>query len=150
VGHNSLVGDHVIMANGVLLAGHVEVGDRAFISGNGLVHQFCRVGPLALMQGGTAISTDLPPFTIARGVNILCGLNVVGLRRAGFTAEQRLELKRLYRALFRSGKNLRTALEAAKNDFTSPTAKSLLDFVAGAKRGVCADVSRAASEDEDD
>ena len=150
VGHNSVMGDHVIMANGVLLAGHVEVGDRAFISGNCLVHQFCRVGPLALMQGGTAISTDLPPFTIARGVNILCGLNVVGLRRAGFTAEQRLELKRLYRALFRSGKNLRAALEAAKNDFTSPTAKSLLDFVAGAKRGVCASVSRAASEDEDD
>ena len=65
VGHNCMLGNHVIMANGVLLAGHVEVGDRAFISGNCLVHQFCRIGTLALMQGGAAISQDLPPFTVA-------------------------------------------------------------------------------------
>ena len=72
------------LANGALLAGHAVVQDRAFISGNCLVHQFCRVGTLALMQGGSAISQDLPPFTMAHRVNELCGLNVVGLRRAGF------------------------------------------------------------------
>ena len=66
MGHNCIVGDHVIIANGALLAGHVEVQDRAFISGNCLVHQFCRVGTLAMMQGGSAISQDLPPFTVAR------------------------------------------------------------------------------------
>jgi UDP-N-acetylglucosamine acyltransferase len=150
VGHNCLVGSQVIMANGVLLAGHVEVGDRVFISGNCLIHQFCRVGTLALMQGGSAISKDLPSFTIARGDNGICGLNVVGLRRAGFTAAQRLELKRLYRALFRSGKNLRAAVEAAQKSFTSPAAKVLLDFVAGARRGVCADPGGAAGQDEDE
>ena len=107
--HNCAIGNHVILANGALLGGHAVVQDRAFISGNCLVHQFTRVGTLALMQGGAAISQDLPPFTIALRENEICGLNAVGLRRAGFTAEQRLELKRLYHLLFRSGKNLRKA-----------------------------------------
>jgi UDP-N-acetylglucosamine acyltransferase len=83
-------------------------------------------------------------------LNRICGLNVVGLRRAGFTAEQRLELKRIYHLLFRSGKNLRAAIEEAQKKFTSPTAKILLDFVAGAKRGVCADVGGAAGENKDE
>jgi len=67
------------------------------------VHQFVRVGTLALMQGGSAISKDLPPYTVARGNNGICGLNTVGLRRASLTPEERLELKRLYHALFRQG-----------------------------------------------
>ncbi|MGB7769035.1 MAG: acyl-ACP--UDP-N-acetylglucosamine O-acyltransferase [Verrucomicrobiia bacterium] len=139
VAHNCMVGDHVIMANGALLGGYAVVQDRAFISGNCCVHQFCRVGTLALMQGNSAISKDLPPFTMALRVNEMCGLNSVGLRRAGFTTEQRMELKRLYHRLFRSGENLRTALAEANNKFTTPAARALLDFVAGAKRGVCAD-----------
>jgi UDP-N-acetylglucosamine acyltransferase len=139
VGHNTVVGNHVILGGGCFLAGHVVVQDRAFISGCCLVHQFCRVGTLAMMQGGSAISQDLPPFTVAHGINELCGLNVVGLRRAGLTADKRLELKRLYRELFRSGKNLRAAVEEAKNHFTGAAAKTLLDFVASAKRGVCSD-----------
>ena len=140
IGHNSRLGDRIIIANGVLLGGQVIIQDRAFLSGNCLIHQFCRVGTLALMQGGSAISKDLAPYTIARGDNGICGLNVIGLRRAGFTAEQRLELKQLYHALFRSGKNLRAAVEEAQKSFTSPAAKVLLDFVAEAKRGVCADI----------
>jgi UDP-N-acetylglucosamine acyltransferase len=150
VGHNCIVGSHIIIANGVLLAGHAEVGDRAFISGNCLVHQFCRVGTLALMQGGSAISKDLAPFTIARGDNGVCGLNVIGLRRAGFTTEQRLELKRLYHALFRSGKNLREAAEATRKNFTSPAAKIMLDFIIAANRGVCADAGGAVDGNEDE
>jgi UDP-N-acetylglucosamine acyltransferase len=142
VGHNSHLGDHIIIANGALLGGHVTVQDRAFISGNCLVHQFVRVGTLALMQGGSAISKDLPPFAIARGDNGICGLNVVGLRRAGFAAEQRLELKKIYHALFRSGGNFRTAIAEAQKNFSSPAAKVLLDFLAGAKRGVCSDTGR--------
>ena len=149
VGHNSLLGDHIIIANGALLGGHVTVQDRAFISGNCLVHQFVRVGTLAIMQGGSAISKDLPPFTVARGGNGVCGLNAIGLRRAGFTAEERLELKKLYHALFRSGKNLRASIAAAQKNFSSPAAKVLLDFVAGAKRGLCSDTGRANRESED-
>jgi UDP-N-acetylglucosamine acyltransferase len=150
VAHNCAIGDHVILANGALLAGHVTVQDRAFISGNCLVHQFTRVGTLALMQGGAAISQDLPPFTIARGDNGICGLNVVGLRRAGIPAEQRLELKRLYHLLFRSGKNPRAATAEARKIFKSAPAETLLDFVAGAKRGVCSDSGHAASRKDDE
>jgi len=141
VAHNCVVGNHVILANGALLGGHVIVQDRAFVSGNCLVHQFCRVGTMAIMQGGSAISKDLPPFTVARGDNGICGLNTVGLRRAGFSAEERLELKKLYHALFRTGKSFRAALADAEKQFKTPGAKQMLEFVAAAKRGVCADTS---------
>ena len=137
VGHNVLLGNNIIVANGALLAGHVVVQDRVFISGNCLLHQFVRVGTLALMQGGSAISKDLPPYTIARGDNGICGLNILGLRRAGFTSEQRLELKRLYHTLVRSRQNLHAAQAQARREFQSDAAKLLLDFVAGSKRGVC-------------
>jgi UDP-N-acetylglucosamine acyltransferase len=148
VGHNVMIGDHTIIGGGAMVAGHAVLQDRVFISGNCLVHQFCRIGTLAMMQGGAGISQDLPPFTVARRLNEICGLNVVGLRRAGFTAEQRLELKRIYRMLFRSGENLSVAIKEAQKTFTSPAAKVLLDFVAGAKRGVCRDAGGVAGESE--
>lgn len=142
VAHNCVLGNHIILGGGAILAGHALVQDRAFISGNCLVHQFTRIGTLALMQGGSAISQDLPPFTIAMGVNTICGLNVIGLRRAGFTPEQRLDLKRAYHALFRSGKNRRAAVAEAQSKFLNGPARTLIDFVATTKRGVCSDVSR--------
>ncbi len=150
VAHNCAVGDHVILANGALLGGHAVVEDRAFISGNCLVHQFTRVGTLALMQGGAAVSQDLPPFTIALRENEICGLNVVGLRRAGFTAEQRLELKRLYHLLFRGRNSLRAALAEARKIFSSAPAKVLLDFVAEARHGVCADTGRTGAGNKEE
>ncbi len=140
VAHNCQVGDLVILVNGVLLAGHVTVHDRAFVSGNCVVHQFVRIGTLSMMQGGSAASKDLPPYTVGLGVNIICGLNTVGLRRAGLTPAERLELKQLYRVLFREGLNLRTALAKAQEQFSSAPAKVMLDFVAASKRGVCSDV----------
>jgi len=150
VAHNCVVGSHVILANGALLGGHATVQDRAFISGNCLVHQFTRIGTLAIMQGGSAISKDLPPFTVARGDNGICGLNTVGLRRAGYSAAERLELKKLYHALFRSGKLFRAALADAEKNFTSAGAKIMLEFIAAAKRGVCADIgSSGRSSDEE-
>lgn len=140
VAHNCVIGDHVIIAGGALLAGHAVVQDSAFISGNCLVHQFTRVGTLAMMQGGSGISQDLPPFTVARGGNGICGLNTVGLRRAGFSPEQRLELKELYRALFREHKNIRAAVVEASKTFSSDAARTMLDFIAESKRGVCPDI----------
>jgi UDP-N-acetylglucosamine acyltransferase len=151
VGHNCQIGNHVIIVNGALLAGHVAVHDRAFISGNCCVHQFCRVGTLAMMQGGAAISQDLPPFTVAQhGLNVICGLNIVGLRRANISAQERLELKKLYHLLFRNGKNLRAALAEAQKNFTGAAAKILLEFVANTKRGVCSDVGRANQNEQDE
>ncbi|MGO8932032.1 MAG: acyl-ACP--UDP-N-acetylglucosamine O-acyltransferase [Limisphaerales bacterium] len=141
VAHNCRVGDGVILANGVLLGGHVTLDDRVFLSGNCLVHQFVRVGTLALMQGGSAISKDLPPYTVARGTNVLCGLNTVGLRRAGLKPADRLELRQLYHALFRGGRNLRAAVADARKTFSSAPARAMLDFVAASARGVCSDAS---------
>ena len=141
VAHNCHLGDYLILANGALLGGHVTLDDRAFISGNCVIHQFVRVGTLALMQGGSAISKDLPPYTVARGDNGICGLNTVGLRRAGLTPAERLELKQLYHALFRDGRNLREAVADAQQRFSSPSAKVMLDFVAASKRGVCFDTA---------
>ncbi|MFO1500262.1 MAG: hypothetical protein U1G07_18050 [Verrucomicrobiota bacterium] len=146
VGHNSQLGDHIIIANGALLGGHVTVANRVFISGNCLVHQFVRIGTLALMQGGSAISKDLPPFTIARGDNGMCGLNTIGLRRAGFTSDQRLELRRLYHALFRTGTRLQLAVAAARQHFSGEHVRTVLDFVASARRGLCRDTTSAGEE----
>ena len=139
IAHNCTLGDHIIIANGTLLAGHVTVQDRAFISGNCLVHQFTRIGTLAIMQGGAGVGQDVPPFTIATGINTICGLNVIGLRRAGFSGDERLELKKLYRELFRSGKNFREAVAEAGKIFSGAGAKTVLEFVAAARRGVCSD-----------
>jgi UDP-N-acetylglucosamine acyltransferase len=143
VGHNTRVGDHVVLGGGAMLAGHVVVEDRAFISGNCLVHQFCRVGKLAMMQGGSGVSKDLPPFTVATGLNGMVGLNIVGLRRAGFKPEERLELKRLYHVLFRAGQNLRVAVASAQTTFTTGGARTILEFIASSKRGVCSHVGSA-------
>lgn len=150
VAHNCHLGDHVILANGALLGGHVTVGDRAFISGNCVVHQFVRIGTLALTQGGSASSLDVPPFTILRRSNSICGLNAIGLRRAGFTPAERLELKQLYRLLFRERLKLREALARAQATFTSAPAKVMMDFVAASKRGVCSDAGTAQDDGEAD
>ncbi len=149
VGHNVVIGDHVILGGGCMIAGHAVIHDRVFVSGNCLVHQFCRIGTLAMMQGGAGISKDLPPFTVAHGVNEICGLNTVGLRRAGLNAEARLELKRLYRALFRSDQNLRAAVAEAQTTYSSPAAKTMLEFIAGSKRGVCSDPGAGGREGEE-
>jgi UDP-N-acetylglucosamine acyltransferase len=151
VGHNCAIGNHVIMANGVLLAGHVTVHDRAFISGNCCVHQFCSVGTLTMMQGGACVTKDLPPFTTAaNGINKLCGLNIVGLRRAGFTPAQRLELKKIYHLIFRRKKNLAAAIEEVQKKFSSAAAKTVVDFVINSKRGVCTGTPRSISETKDE
>ncbi|HAM73784.1 MAG TPA: acyl-[acyl-carrier-protein]--UDP-N-acetylglucosamine O-acyltransferase [Verrucomicrobiales bacterium] len=152
VGHNAIVGNNTIIANGALLAGHATVADRAFLSGNSLVHQFARVGMLALMQGGAAISKDLPPFTVARGRNGMCGLNIIGLRRAGYSSEQRLELKRLYHDLFRRGWKLREALAAASREYHGEPARQMIAFVEATRRGICTDTgfSAAGSAEEEE
>jgi UDP-N-acetylglucosamine acyltransferase len=138
VAHDCTLGNSVILGGGALLAGHVTVADRAFVSGNCLVHQFVTVGSLAIMQGGAAISKDLPPFCVATGNNSVAGLNVIGLRRAGIAAADRLELKRAYRTLFRSGLARRAAVAQARSEVSGAVANQLIDFVARSRRGVCA------------
>lgn len=149
VAHNCCLGSHIIIANGALLAGHVNVGDRVIISGNCLIHQFVRIGTLALMQGGSGISRDLPPYTVARRGNRLGGLNIVGLRRAGFSPDERLELKQLYHLLFRGGRKLDVALAAAREKCSAAPSKVLIEFVASSMRGVCIDTGKTREEEEE-
>lgn len=149
VAHNVVMGNHVILGGGSLLAGHATVADHALISGNCLIHQFTRIGGLALMQGGSAVSKDLAPYTVARGTNRISGLNTIGLRRGGVSAADRIELRRLYHALFRSGVNLRQAAAQARLEFTSGPAVLLLDFIASSRRGVCAEPGKRPGEESE-
>jgi UDP-N-acetylglucosamine acyltransferase len=137
VGHNARLGDRLTIANAALIGGHVSIGDRVFVSGHCLIHQFVRIGTLALMQGGAGVSKDVPPFTVAAGINQTCGLNTVGLRRAGVGPADRLELRGLYRDLFRSGRVLSAALAAARVRAVGPHAQAMLEFIASSRRGVC-------------
>jgi UDP-N-acetylglucosamine acyltransferase len=136
--HNVSLGDHVIIANNSLLGGHVQVAERVFIGGGCVFHQHIRVGRLAICQGGSAFSKDIPPFTTAAERNGIAGLNVVGLRRAGFTAAQRAEIKEAFGVVYRQGHNTTQALAAAKAKSWSAEAQEFFDFVAAAKkRGIC-------------
>ena len=135
VAHDNRIGDRVIMANNVALAGHVEIGDRAFLGGLVGVHQFCRIGRLAMIGGASKVVQDCLPFVITDGRPARArGLNVVGLRRAGFTAAQLRALKEGYRLLARSGLPLAEALErmAAVGD---PLVDEMADFARSANRG---------------
>ena len=143
VGHDCRVGDGVILANGVLLGGYVEVGDGAVLGGNASVHQWVRIGRLAMLQGLAAMSQDLPPFLTACNVNELAGLNLVGLRRAGMPEEERSEIKRLYRLLFRRGGPLSGALEEAARTASTPAGRELIGFMESGSRGICRRLRRA-------
>ncbi len=137
VAHNCQLGDRVILANNVALAGHLEISDRVFISGGVVVHQFCRLGRLAMIGGNAKIVQDCLPFVTTDGVpGRACGLNVVGLRRAGFTASDLRALKEAYRLLLRAGLPLAEALRqmAQMND---ANVNELIEFVRGSKRGFC-------------
>ena len=138
--HNVKLGGNVILANGVLLAGYVEVGDGAFISGNCTAHQFVRIGRLAMMGGASGISKDVPPFCTAKPmtVNTILGLNVVGMRRAGFTPDDRKAVKEAFHILYRSGLNVSQAVVRMKAAFSSGPAAELCAFVESSKRGICA------------
>ena len=138
IGHNCLIGNNIVIANNCLLAGHVRVDDGAFLGGGSTFHQFMHIGRLVMVQGSSAFGKDLPPFVIAAERNFVFGVNVVGLRRAGFSAKDRDEIKAAFKLIYLSGLNISQALEkAAKTKFGAP-AREFLDFVANAKkRGIC-------------
>lgn len=138
--HNVQLGPQTIVANGALLAGYVEVGARAFISGNVAVHQFVKIGRLAMLGGGAGVSKDVPPFCTLRpcALNTVAGLNVVGMRRAGMSPEQRMDVRRAFKLLFRSGLNPMQASEAIRSQLPDGPAHDMARFVDTATRGLCA------------
>lgn len=137
VAHDCVLGNEVIMANSVLLSGHVALHDKVMISGNSGVHQYVRVGKIALVSGLTRVVKDVPPFMIVEGESTIRGLNIIGMRRANISAENREAVKRAYRLLYRSGLSVSHALEAIQAEPVSDEVRLIVEFVQQSQRGIC-------------
>lgn len=143
--HNAVLGDRIIVVNGALVGGYVEVADQAYISANCLIHQFCRVGRLSLMRGGSRTSRDVPPFCVIDFEHTVRGLNLVGLKRAGFTSQQIAPLRQAVRLLFGSRGNLSQAMEKVRAEVPlTSEVTHLLEFIQSSKRGVAFGLRQAA------
>jgi UDP-N-acetylglucosamine acyltransferase len=147
VGHNCKLGDQVVLANGALLGGYVEVGNSVFVSGNCVVHQFVRIGDYALMRGLSGTSRDVPPYAIVDWQHTVRGVNVIGLKRAGFDDRRIRGIREAFRELFRKGRNLSLAIkEIESQGNTNPDVLVLLEFIKSSKRGVCGGVHAEEAE----
>jgi UDP-N-acetylglucosamine acyltransferase len=136
VGHDCDVGNNVVLANQVLLAGHVSIGNHAFIGGNAAIHQFVRIGESVMLGGTARITRDLAPFTIVAERDEVSGLNLVGIKRRGFSRETIRELKDAFRVVYHAKGNIRdiAASMLASDRYASPEAKLFLAFFSEGKR----------------
>lgn len=139
VAHDCVIGDHVILANGVALAGHVQVFDKAVLGGLSAVHQFCRIGTLSMIAGGAMVTQDVAPYCMVHGDRAqLSGLNVVGLRRLNLTSEGLTSIKDMYRIVFSMSIKLDEAIEKIKNEISeSSYREQFLSFLSSSSRGLC-------------
>ncbi len=139
VAHDCIIGDHVIMANGATLAGHIEIQDHAILGGLVAVHQYVRIGCYAMVGGFSGVAQDVPPYTLVAGDRSrLFGLNMVGLRRHGFSQESIKGLRKAYRLLFRSNMPLQQAMEKVREEVQGcAEVETLLRFLQGSRRGIC-------------
>jgi UDP-N-acetylglucosamine acyltransferase len=138
VAHDCVVKDHVIIGNACQIAGEVEMDDYAIISGGTLVHQFTRISKHVMIQGGSRVGKDIPPYTlIGRDPIVYCGINIVGLRRRGFTNDQVYLIQDIYRTLYTRGLNNTDAIQCIETDYEPSLERSLiLDFIKSSKRGI--------------
>ena len=138
VAHDCLLHDHIIMSNATQLAGEVVVDDWAIIGGGSLVHQFSHIGAHAMIQGGSKINKDVPPYIIAAREPIsYCGINSVGLNRRSFTQEQITAIQNVYRLMYLSGLNVSQAVEQIENTLPQSLERDLiLEFIKGSTRGI--------------
>lgn len=138
IAHDCVIGDDVIIANAVQMAGHVTVDDRAIISGLVPIHQFVRIGTYSFVGGGSRVNQDVPPYTKAAGNPVhLYGLNSVGLQRAGFAPELKLALKRAYRLVFNSDLTVSQGVARARAELPHvPEVETFLRFIEASHRGV--------------
>jgi UDP-N-acetylglucosamine acyltransferase len=141
IGHDCQVGSHNVFANTATLGGHVQLGDHTFLSGHVAVHQFCRIGDSCMIGGVSGVTQDIPPFALTNGQRArLIGINSVGLRRQGFSSEQRRRIKAVYRLLFRSGLPRAHAMAEAAARYPGAETDRLLAFVRASDcgRGIAA------------
>ena len=138
VAHDCILHDNIIMSNATQLAGEVEVDDFAIIGGGTLVHQFSHIGSHCMIQGGSKINKDIPPYVIAAREPIAyCGINSVGLNRRGFTPEQIHTIQETYRLIYNSGMIVSQALERIEAEIpASPERDLILSFVRNSTRGI--------------
>lgn len=138
IAHNATIGSNNVIASCALVAGYVEIEDNAFLSGGVVVHQYSKIGAYAMIGGNTRVNLDVPPYFLYTEFNVTpCGLNVVGLRRAGFTAEQVRSLKAAYKILYRSKLPLESALQRIETELAGPHTQHLVTFIRNSKRGIC-------------
>ncbi len=144
IAHDCKVGHDTILANAVTLAGHVKIGNFVFIGGLTPIHQFCRVGDYAMVGGASAVDKDIPPYTRASKNHVLLyGLNLVGLKRRGFSSDQIKILKEAYRILFRKSATIQEGIkEVEKRLPNTEEIKNLLNFVKTTKRGIAPEASK--------
>ena len=137
VAHDCRIGNHTIFANNSMLAGHVTVGDRAYLSGAAAAHQFCRIGTFAMVGGQAHINKDVPPFVTLDGLSShVVGLNSIGLRRAGFSSEEISQLKRAYRVIYRSALCWNDVLQRLQDEFPEGIAAQFHQFLSTTTRGI--------------
>ena len=150
VAHDCRIGDGVIVINYAGITGHCQIGERATIGGLVGMVPFTRIGAYAYIGGCSRINADVPPFVLAEGNPAAAhGINVIGLRRAGIAAADRRLLQDAYRLLYRSGLSPRRAAERIRQELPpAPLVTALLDFIAGARRGICRAGSGPAVGDE--
>ncbi len=138
IAHNCKIGNRTVIASCALIAGYVEVEDQAFISGGVVVHQFSRIGALAMIGGNTRVNSDVPPYFMYSDFNVAAkGLNLVGLKRAGLSPKEISALKTAYRLLYRSGLKLEDALSRIEAEVATEQARHLVQFIRSSKRGIC-------------
>ncbi|HLH40914.1 MAG TPA: acyl-ACP--UDP-N-acetylglucosamine O-acyltransferase [Bryobacteraceae bacterium] len=138
IAHNCRIGNRTVIASCALVAGYVEIEDQAFISGGVVIHQYSKIGRLAMIGGNTRVNSDVPPFFLYSDFNVAAkGLNLVGLRRAGFKASDVAALKTAYRILYRSGLKLEEALERIETTVPTEHTLHLVAFIRSSKRGIC-------------
>jgi UDP-N-acetylglucosamine acyltransferase len=138
IAHNCTIGNRVVIASCALVAGHVEVEDQAFISGGVVVHQHSKIGRLAMIGGNTRVNLDVPPYFLCSGFDVEAkGLNIVGLKRAGFSLAQVARLKKAYQTLYRSGLKLAAALNRIESDIADEHTLHLVEFIRRSDRGIC-------------
>jgi UDP-N-acetylglucosamine acyltransferase len=138
IAHNCRIGNQTVIASCALVAGYVEVEDQAFISGGVVVHQYSKIGRLAMIAGNTRINSDVPPFFLYAGYNVQAkGLNLVGLKRAGYKASDVSVLKKAYQILYRSGLKLEDALARIETELPTPETLHLVNFIRRSERGIC-------------
>lgn len=138
VAHDAMIGNGCIIGNATKMAGEIVIDDNAIISASVLMHQFCHIGGYVMIQGGSRFSKDIPPYIIAgREPLVYCGINIIGLRRRGFSNETIERIHNAYRMIYQSGLNISDALKKVEEEIEkTPEIDYILDFIRTSERGI--------------